>query len=144
MPQGSSAVRPTNGLYLFFFTIAECTVNKLLMMDRQTVQNMQSFTTKWIYEISAPSWFYHKEVKTLLFCLLSRGCLWKYAQQYTTTDSAWSCGRWHWVVGWLAPCVLEDYTTFMEPLSLQNEGNMVFWNIMNLSPNDTASFPRWF
>jgi len=28
------------------YTIAECTVNKLLMMDRGTVRNMWSFTTK--------------------------------------------------------------------------------------------------
>jgi len=28
------------------YTIAECTVNKLLMMDRRTVRNMQSFMTK--------------------------------------------------------------------------------------------------
>jgi len=28
------------------YTIAECTVNKLLMLDRGTVQNMQSFMPK--------------------------------------------------------------------------------------------------
>jgi len=28
------------------YTIAECTVNKLLMMDRRTVRNMQSFMPK--------------------------------------------------------------------------------------------------
>ena len=28
------------------YTIVECTVNKLLMMDRRTVRNMQSFMTK--------------------------------------------------------------------------------------------------
>jgi len=28
------------------YTIAECTVNKLMMMDRRTVRNTQSFTTK--------------------------------------------------------------------------------------------------
>jgi len=28
------------------YTIAECTVNKLLMMDRGIVRNMQSFVTK--------------------------------------------------------------------------------------------------
>jgi hypothetical protein len=28
---------------LYDITIAECTVNKLLMMDRGTVRNMQSF-----------------------------------------------------------------------------------------------------
>jgi len=28
------------------YTIAECTVNKLLMMDRGTVQNMLSFMPK--------------------------------------------------------------------------------------------------
>ena len=43
------------------YTIAECTVNKLLMMDRRTVRNMQSFMTKYICEISASSWFYYKE-----------------------------------------------------------------------------------
>jgi len=43
------------------YTIVECTVNKLLMMDRGTVRNMQSFMTKQICEISASSWFYYKE-----------------------------------------------------------------------------------
>jgi len=28
------------------YTIAECTVNELLMMDKGTVQNMQSFMPK--------------------------------------------------------------------------------------------------
>ena len=28
------------------YTIAECTVNRLLMMDRRTVRNMQNFMTK--------------------------------------------------------------------------------------------------
>jgi len=28
------------------YTIAECTVNKLLMMDRRTVRNMYSFMSK--------------------------------------------------------------------------------------------------
>jgi len=28
------------------YTIAECTVNKLLMMDRRTVRNVYSFMTK--------------------------------------------------------------------------------------------------
>jgi hypothetical protein len=44
------------------YTIAECTVNKLLMMDRGTVRNMQSFMTKLICEISASGWFYYKEI----------------------------------------------------------------------------------
>jgi len=44
------------------YTIAECTVNKLLMMDRRTVRNMYSFMTKYICEISASSWFYYKEI----------------------------------------------------------------------------------
>jgi len=43
------------------YTIAECTVNKLLMMDRRTVPNMWSFMTKYICEIGASSWFYYKE-----------------------------------------------------------------------------------
>jgi hypothetical protein len=43
-------------------TIAECTVNKLLMMDRRTVQNMWSFKTKKICEIGASSWFYYIEI----------------------------------------------------------------------------------
>ena len=42
------------------YTIAECTVNKLLMMIRRTVRNKQSFMTKQICEISASSWFYCK------------------------------------------------------------------------------------
>jgi len=40
------------------YTIVECTVNKLLMMDRRTVRNM----TKCICEIGAPNWFYYKEM----------------------------------------------------------------------------------
>ena len=61
-------------------TISECTVNELLMMDKGTVQNMQSFMTKYICEISAASWFYYKEImsrelqkmfKLLIFSLYS-------------------------------------------------------------------------
>ena len=44
------------------YTTAECTVNKLLMMDRRPVRNMQSFMTKYICEISAASWFYYKVI----------------------------------------------------------------------------------
>jgi len=44
------------------YTIAECTVNKLLMMDRKTVRNMYSFMKKYIREISASSWFYYKVI----------------------------------------------------------------------------------
>jgi len=44
------------------YTIAECRVNKLLMMDRGTVRNMYSFTRKWICEISASSWVYYKKI----------------------------------------------------------------------------------
>jgi len=33
------------------YTIAECTVNELLMMDRGTVRNMQSWTPKIKFEI---------------------------------------------------------------------------------------------
>ena len=36
---------------------------KLLMMDRGTVRNTQSFIPKQILEISASSWFYYKKVK---------------------------------------------------------------------------------
>ena len=43
------------------YTIAEFTVNKLLMMDRGTVRNIQSFIPKQICEISASSWFCYKE-----------------------------------------------------------------------------------
>jgi len=43
------------------YTIAECTVNKLLMIDRRTLRNMLSLMTKYICEISASSWFYYKE-----------------------------------------------------------------------------------
>ena len=53
------------------YTIAECTVNKLLMMDRGTVQNMQSFMTKQICEITASSWFYYKESCVLNWLLPS-------------------------------------------------------------------------
>jgi len=42
------------------YTIAECTVNNLLMMDRRTVRNMQNLMPKYIREISASSWFYYK------------------------------------------------------------------------------------
>jgi hypothetical protein len=44
------------------YTTAECTVNKLLMMDRRTVRNMYSFMPKLICEIGASSWFYYKEI----------------------------------------------------------------------------------
>jgi len=44
------------------YTIAECTVNKLMMMDRRTARNMQSFMTKQICEIGACSWLYYKEI----------------------------------------------------------------------------------
>ena len=44
------------------YIIAKCRVNKLLMMDRGTVRNMQSFMLKQICEISASSWFYYKEI----------------------------------------------------------------------------------
>jgi hypothetical protein len=44
------------------YTIAESTVSKLLMMDRGTVRNMESFMPKYICEISASSWFYCKEI----------------------------------------------------------------------------------
>ena len=37
------------------YTIGECTVNKLLMMDKRTVRNMYRFMTKLICEISASS-----------------------------------------------------------------------------------------
>ena len=43
------------------YTIAEFTVNKLLMMERRTVRNMWSYMTKQICEIGASSWFYYKE-----------------------------------------------------------------------------------
>jgi hypothetical protein len=42
------------------YTIVECTVNKLLMMDRRTLRNMSIFMTKYICEISASGWFYYK------------------------------------------------------------------------------------
>ena len=42
------------------YTIAEFTMNKLLMMGRGTVRNMLTFMP--ICEISAPIWFYYKEV----------------------------------------------------------------------------------
>ena len=44
------------------YTIVECTVIKLLMMDRRTVRNMCRFITKYICEISVSSWFYYKEI----------------------------------------------------------------------------------
>jgi len=44
------------------YIIAVCTVQKLLMMDRETVWNMQSFIPKKIWEISAYSWFYYKNL----------------------------------------------------------------------------------
>jgi len=44
------------------YTIPECTVNKLLMMDRGTVRNVYSFMPKQVCEISASSWFYYKEI----------------------------------------------------------------------------------
>jgi hypothetical protein len=47
-------------------TIAEFTVNKLLMMDRRTVRNMYSFMPKQIWETGASGWFYYKEITTRL------------------------------------------------------------------------------
>ena len=47
------------------YIIAECTVNKLLMMDRRTARNMWTFMTKQICEISASSWFCYKETSML-------------------------------------------------------------------------------
>jgi len=38
-------VRKLSTTYMTY-TIAECTVNKLLMMDKGTVRNMQNFMTK--------------------------------------------------------------------------------------------------
>jgi hypothetical protein len=62
-------------------TIAECTVNKLLMMGRGTARNMQSFMPKKIWGISASCWFYYKEKShSLVFQLIdsdtsaTRGC----------------------------------------------------------------------
>jgi hypothetical protein len=47
------------------YTIAECTVTKLLLMDRPTVRNMKIFMTKLICEISASSWFITKKFVTM-------------------------------------------------------------------------------
>jgi hypothetical protein len=44
------------------YIIAECTVNKLLMMGRGTARNMQSFIRGYIWEIAASGWFYYKEI----------------------------------------------------------------------------------
>jgi hypothetical protein len=44
------------------YALAEFTVNKILMMDRRTVRNMQSFMPVQICEIGASSWFYYKEI----------------------------------------------------------------------------------
>ena len=54
------------------YTIAECTVNKLLMMDRRTLRNMKSFMTKLICKISASIWFYYKEIWLISFLLIPR------------------------------------------------------------------------
>jgi hypothetical protein len=67
-------VHPSSGVYSLYtqqwymsyrfvdnFSV-QCTVNKLPMMDRGTVRNMQSFVPKWICEICASSWFYYKEI----------------------------------------------------------------------------------
>jgi hypothetical protein len=74
------------------YTIAECTVNKLLMMDRGTVRKMYSFMPKQICEISAPSWFYYKEKRkapTLTslrnWCRISKR-LWKNKYTYNTQN----------------------------------------------------------
>jgi hypothetical protein len=53
------AVRPQTCMT---YTIAECKVNKLLMMDRGTVRNVYSFMTKRNCKISAPNRFYCKEI----------------------------------------------------------------------------------
>ena len=44
------------------YTTAECTVNKLLIIGRETARNMQSFTPEYIWEIGASGWFYYKEI----------------------------------------------------------------------------------
>jgi hypothetical protein len=41
---------------------ADCIVNKLLMMDRKTVRNIQCLMRNEICENSASSWFYYKEI----------------------------------------------------------------------------------
>jgi hypothetical protein len=53
---------PARKLSANLYDIAECTVNKLLTMDRGTVRNMWSFMSKQICDISASSWFYYKEI----------------------------------------------------------------------------------
>ena len=42
------------------YTIAECTVNKLLMMDRELSETYRVSCQNKIYKIS--SWFYYKEI----------------------------------------------------------------------------------
>ena len=51
------------------YTTAECTVKKLLMMDRRTVRNMERFMTKQICEIGESSWFYYKETNINISCV---------------------------------------------------------------------------
>ena len=50
-------------------SIAECTVNKLLMMDRGTVRNMLSFMPGYICEIGTSSWLYYKVIQLLYTCI---------------------------------------------------------------------------
>jgi len=42
------------------YIIRECTVNKLLMMDKGTVRNVKSFRPTYICEISASGWIYYE------------------------------------------------------------------------------------
>jgi len=44
---------------------------KLLMIDRRTVQNMYSFISKTNFRISASIWFYYKNSDTNYFNLLA-------------------------------------------------------------------------
>ena len=76
------------------YTIAECTVNKLLMMDRGTLRNMQSFISEKICEISASIWFYYKEVLPgvwYVFCvILYTDISWIYLLEFAVCDSSYA------------------------------------------------------
>jgi hypothetical protein len=62
---------PARKLSANLYDILNCCVysEKLLMMDRGTVRNMQSFISRINLIISASSWFYCKKLKKVVLYL---------------------------------------------------------------------------
>jgi hypothetical protein len=55
-------VCPSPGVYSLYTQQWYMSYRFVVMMDRRTVRNMQSFMPKWICEIGASSWFHCKEI----------------------------------------------------------------------------------